>query len=71
MSKKVTIEITPEKYNIKVDQDGNLCEMNFQKTLTGSKSTKGNFEDEDIISNELYYALEEAISASYSVMQNL
>lgn len=69
MSKKVTIEITENGWETKVELNGKTYIEKHKRTNFGSEGYEGNFEDEDDLTDELYDAL--SGFAQHDIMQAL
>ena len=67
MSKKVTIEISENGWETKVEIDGKTYIEKHRRTNLGSKSIEGDFENE--LTGELYEAL--SGFAQYDIMEAL
>ena len=66
---KVIIEITDKGYITTVFFNGKEYIEEWESRLTGSKCIRGNFENEDDIPEELYYALSD--HDPYDIMKQL
>ena len=69
MSKKVTIEVTKNGWETKVELNGKTYIEKHKRTNFGSERYEGNFEDEDGLTDELYDAL--GGFAQHDIMQAL
>jgi hypothetical protein len=68
--KKVTVEITKDKYTVTYHDGDNQYTKTMKATPYGA-SGDISFEAHEAISDELYYALESLDSGSYDVMKAL
>lgn len=59
MSKKVTIEVTENGWETKVELNGKTYIEKYKRTSFGSEGYEGDFENEEDLTDELYYALDE------------
>lgn len=64
---KVTVEITDNGWTTTVEINGKKFVEKHKKTRFGAESTKGNFENQEEISEELYEAVSSGFYA-YNVM---
>ena len=69
MSKKVTIEVTENGWETKVELNGKTYIEKHKRTNFGSEGVEGNFENEDELTDELYDAL--SGFAQHDIMQAL